>query len=395
MDFGALPPEINSGRIYSGPRAGSLLAAATAWDTLAGDLYSTATAYGSVISTLASHWAGRASTAMTDAATPYVAWLSATADQALQAANHAQAAADAYEAVFAAMVPPPLIAENRAILLLLVTTNVLGQNSPAIATTEAEYDRMWAQDAAAMYGYAASSAAASGLSPFLSPPVTTDPAGLFEQGAAVTQAAGNSVGLRAQEVMATGSQLITTVPQALRELATAPASTSGTSASASLSGAMSKLSTLVETPAKIAMHPLNFINSALSLSKGVAAPAAAAMSVESTLGHAVGSASRALGSGLSGLGGNSAPMTTGVARALSIGSLSVPHAWAAAPASSPAAVELPSASWPSAPVTEPLGSAPTGLPFIPMASTGGRGMSDAASRFELRPTVVSRSPAGG
>ncbi|MCK8645181.1 PPE family protein [Mycobacterium colombiense] len=395
MDFGALPPEVNSGRIYSGPGAGSLRAAALAWDTLAGDLYLAATAYGSAISTIAYQWVGRASTAMTEAATPYVAWLSTTAGQALQAANHAQSAADFYEAAFTAMVPPPLIAENRAILLLLVSTNVLGQNSTAIASTEAEYDQMWAQDAAAMYGYAASSAAATGLTPFLSPPATTDPAGVAEQGVAVSHAAGDSGGLRAQEVMSTGSQLITTVPQALRELATAPASASGISASASLSGAMSKLSTLVETPAKLAMHPLNFINSALSLSKGVAAPAATAMSVESTLGHAVSSGSRALGSGLSGLGGNSATMTTGVARALSIGSLSVPHAWAAAPASSPAAVELPSASWPSALVTDPLGSPPTGLPFIPMASTGGRGMSDAASRFEMRPTVVSRSPAGG
>ncbi|OBB82107.1 hypothetical protein A5760_14270 [Mycobacterium colombiense] len=395
MDFGALPPEINSGRIYSGPGAGSLLAAAMAWDTLAGDLYLAATVYGSVISTLAYHWAGRASTAMTEAATPYVTWLSTTAGQALQAANHAQAAADAYETAFAAMVPPPLIAENRAILLLLVTTNVLGQNGPAIATTEAEYERMWAQDAAAMYGYAASSAAASVLTPFLSPPVTTDPAGMSEQGAAISHAAGDSVGLRAQEAMSTGSQLITTVPQALRELATTPASTSGASTPAALSGAMSKLSTLVETPAKIAMHPLNFINSALSLSKGVGAPAAAAMSVKSELAHAVGSGTRALRLGLSGLGGSGTAMTTGVARGLSIGALSVPLAWAAAPVSSPAVIELPSASWHSTPIVEPSSSAPAGLPFIPMANTAGRGMSDAASRFELRPTVVSRSPAGG
>ena len=35
MDFGALPPEINSGRMYTGPGCGSTLAAAAAWDGLA------------------------------------------------------------------------------------------------------------------------------------------------------------------------------------------------------------------------------------------------------------------------------------------------------------------------------------------------------------------------
>ena len=32
MDFGALPPEINSGRMYSGPGSGPMLAAAAGWD---------------------------------------------------------------------------------------------------------------------------------------------------------------------------------------------------------------------------------------------------------------------------------------------------------------------------------------------------------------------------
>ena len=46
---------------------------------------------------------------------------------------------------------------------------LLGQNTPAIAATEAQYAEMWAQDAAAMYGYAGSSAAASQLTSFIRP----------------------------------------------------------------------------------------------------------------------------------------------------------------------------------------------------------------------------------
>lgn len=101
---------------------------------------------------------------------PYLAWLSTTAAQAEQVANQARAAAAAYETAFAAMVPPPVIAANRALLMSLIATNILGQNTPAITATEAHYGEMWAQDAAAMYSYAGSSAAAATLTPFTPPP---------------------------------------------------------------------------------------------------------------------------------------------------------------------------------------------------------------------------------
>jgi hypothetical protein len=42
MDFGLLPPEINSGRMYSGAGSGPMLAASAAWDGLAAELGSTA-----------------------------------------------------------------------------------------------------------------------------------------------------------------------------------------------------------------------------------------------------------------------------------------------------------------------------------------------------------------
>src|SRR5246500_2523232 len=175
LDFGALPPEFNSGRMYVGAGSGPMLAAASAWDELATELQSTAASYGSTISSLAAGpWTGPSSIAMTAAATPYVAWMSATGAQAEQAATQAKLAAGAYETAFAATVPPPVIATNRALLAALIATNFLGQNTPAIAATEAEYMEMWAQDAGAMYAYAASSASFSQLTSFTEPPQTTN-----------------------------------------------------------------------------------------------------------------------------------------------------------------------------------------------------------------------------
>ena len=65
MDFGALPPEINSGRMYCGPGCGPMLAAAAAWDELAADLDSAAASYQTVIWDLTgAAWRGPASAAM-------------------------------------------------------------------------------------------------------------------------------------------------------------------------------------------------------------------------------------------------------------------------------------------------------------------------------------------
>jgi PPE-repeat protein len=194
LDFGALPPEINSGRIYSGPGSAPLLAAATAWDALASELQTTAASYGSTITELTSSgWQGPSSAAAADAAAPYTAWLSSTAAQAEQTAAQAQAAAGAYEAAFAASIPPPVIAANRATLALLVATNLLGQNTPAIAANEATYAEFWAQDAVAMYGYAGASTTATQLTSFSAPPATTNDSGQATQSAAAANSTTTSI----------------------------------------------------------------------------------------------------------------------------------------------------------------------------------------------------------
>lgn len=162
MDFGLLPPEVNSSRMYSGPGPESMLAAAAAWDGVAAELTSAAVSYGSVVSTLiVEPWMGPAAAAMAAAATPYVGWLAATAALAKETATQARAAAEAFGTAFAMTVPPSLVAANRSRLMSLVAANILGQNSAAIAATQAEYAEMWAQDAAVMYSYEGASAAAA------------------------------------------------------------------------------------------------------------------------------------------------------------------------------------------------------------------------------------------
>ena len=100
--------------------------------------------------------------------------MTAAAGQAEQTAGQARAAASAYQVAFTTMVPPPVIAANRTQLASLTATNILGQNTPAIAANEAQYGEMWAQDATAMYGYAGVSATAStSLTKFTAAPQTT------------------------------------------------------------------------------------------------------------------------------------------------------------------------------------------------------------------------------
>jgi PPE-repeat protein len=194
------------------------LAAAAAWDELAAEVQSAAASYNSTIETLATGpWTGPSSIAMAAAAAPYVAWMRATGAQAEQAGAQAKLAAGAYEAAFAATVPPPVIATNRSLLATLIATNVLGQNTPAIAATEAHYMEMWAQDAAAMYAYTVSSASAAALTPFAEPPQTTNDSAGPTQAAAVAQSTGQSSANTVSHL----SQLSTTMQPAAKAVSTA------------------------------------------------------------------------------------------------------------------------------------------------------------------------------
>jgi PPE-repeat protein len=192
MEFTTLPPEVTSALIHTGPGAESLIEASEAWQQLGANLEDSAENYGATLSSLVEAWHGPSSTAMVQAAEPYVNWLRTTAQQVQQIASSAQAAATAVNSVRAAVVPLGQVSANRALLAQLLATNGFGRNLPAIAETEAEYQSMWANNSAAMTRYQAASAQASTLPQFSSPSSTTNPAGTAKQSSAVSAAATSS-----------------------------------------------------------------------------------------------------------------------------------------------------------------------------------------------------------
>jgi PPE-repeat protein len=421
MDFGALPPEINSARMYFGPGSGPMLAAAAAWDGVADELRSTASTYRSVISELTDEgWLGPASASMAAAVAPYVTWMNVTGVQAEQTAANAAAAAGAFEAAFASTVPPAAVAANRAQLMALVATNVIGQNTPAIAATEAQYGEMWAQDAAAMYGYAANSAAASTLKPFAQPVQTTKPAGQAGQAAAVAQTTGASAGAGTQDMLA---QLMSSLPTALQGLASPISSASGSSTLAA-SPIGSGFTQLLNFLSGSDGSPLGtFLNSNLFnglSSAGYVNPAIITPAATSAMSdiNSVGSGASGLptvttpgGIGVPGLasvtlpahGPASMPGLGGVsavtARASLVGQLSVPQAWTTATqVTNHSGAAFPGGGWTTAASagSGAQGAVPAGMPGMPGVPMGGGGSGFGhGPRYGFRPTVMPRPPAAG
>jgi PPE-repeat protein len=422
LDFGLLPPEVNSGRMYSGPGPGPLLAAAEAWDSLASDLGFASTGYGSTLSELTSgSWTGPTSSAMMAAVTPYVDWLSTTAAQAEQTANQARAAVTAYETAFAMTVPPPAIAANRASLMALIATNIFGQNTPAIAATEALYAEMWAQDAAAMYSYAAASATASQVTPFVAPAQTANQDGVSNQADAVAKAAAAPAG----QAATVAQNAISAAPSTSAETtatAAVPASTTTATPGLTVSTAVPTtfgqwIETLIQNT--IAQFPsggwglglspgnLNSMRQILQayfavglgnfgygigqqVTPNMAPPAAGAWFPTPNMGGLA-----PFVNGGAHLSGSVGPVSAGLGQASTTGRLSVPAGWPGATPTEMEEAQLASAARPVAPQSNGM------LNGVPMAGNAGLGAGagrrggDYVVKYGFRHAVMPRPPAGG
>jgi len=426
LDFGLLPPEVNSGRMYSGPGPGPLLAAAEAWDSLASDLGFASTGYGSTLSELTSgSWTGPTSSAMMAAVTPYVDWLSTTAAQAEETANQARAAVAAYEAAFAMTVPPPAIAANRATLMALIATNFFGQNTPAIMATEALYVEMWAQDAAAMYNYAAASAAAAQVTPFVAPAQTANQDGVNNQADAVAKAAAAPAG-QAATVAQNAAAAAPSTSAETTATAAVPASTTTATPGLAVSTTVPTtfgqfLQTLIQNT--IAQFPsggwglglvpgnLNSMRQILQayfavglgnfgygIGQQVITPAQAT-ALEQGLGLMPATPNLGglapLGIGGPHLSGSVGPVSAGLGQASTTGRLSVPAGWPGATPTEMEEVQLVSAARPVAPQSNGM------LNGVPMAGNAGLGAGlgrrggGYVVKYGFRHPVIPRPPAGG
>lgn len=454
MDFGALPPEINSGRMYLGPGPATLLAAAAGWESLAAELADGAGSYHAVIADLTGEsWSGSASVSMAAAVLPYIAWMTATAEQCGQAATQATAAAAAFETAYAMTVPPPLIAANRARLLALIQTNIFGQNTPVIMATEAEYSEMWAQDAAAMYTYAANSAAASRLSPIVTPPQTTNPGGLAGHIGTVTRAAAQF----GSSAHTSGTQWASSVPQTLQGLSTPGSSLGtglsqaamGTGASLGSSGASAPLSALSGLTGASGKGATKSASTGAGAASGLASALAAAPAAD---GATAGLASEAAGYGADGAGliadgggigidlygldldyqglaldeagagsilgaegaqgiagasaaagvggleplaglGQGAAASVGQASALS--TLSVPPSWATTVSSVAPLPALGGGAMPGGLAVAPAASPGTAVSKLPLGGMVGRESEGAVQRIGMRVSLIPHSPVAG
>jgi PPE-repeat protein len=408
VDFGALPPEINSARMYAGPGSSSLQAAASSWNALSAELQQAAQGYETVITQLASdEWTGAASAQMASAAQPYVTWMQETAAQAEQAAMQARAAAAAYEQAFAATVPPPLIAANRAETAAATQANVFGQYTPLIAQLEAQYSQMWAQDAAAMYSYAGQSASAAKVTPFAAPAASTTPGGTAAQAAAVGQATGTSAATSSQDIL---QQLLSLLPSNIQSWFTPAGFQSAFGSPGSIESTIygflfgsSVLPTNLQAFVNAYSPYAGFLYNTEGLPYFSIGMGNNFVQIAKSLG-AIGGAAPAAAKALPGLGGLGGLLGGGagavhpaaaIGGAASIGGkLSVPVAWTGGPA-------VPAMGHAAIPVSA-ISAAPEGaggpgnlLGGMPLAGMGSGTHAGAGPRYGFRPTVMARPPFAG
>jgi PPE-repeat protein len=252
-----------------------------------------------------------------------------------------------------------------------------------------------------MYGYAGASATASQVSPFTTPPQTTNSSGPMGQVAAAVQSAGTSSGTDVETLMSSGPQLISGMPQALQSLASpqaldsvASTATDSSTSSTSATSLMNELS----TPLKLASMPMSMMSKLFTAgSTATAAKAATTAASELDAAHAVGLTSTGVlgSSGIGAFGSGVPALSAGLGQGTSVGALTVPSAWtgAAAPVTATGtAMHLGGAPAISA---APAGTQSAVPPMMPITNMGGRAGADAPTRFELRSTVIPFTPAAG
>ncbi|AKN16087.1 PPE family protein [Mycobacterium haemophilum DSM 44634] len=153
MHFEADPPEVNSGRMYAGPGAESLEAAASAWSSLRKEMMALERSFNRVLLGLMDSWSGPAVTQAVDAAKPFARWLTDLSEQLSGIFWQIHAIVVAYDRARDEVVPPDEIADNRAERRMLIKRNAFGRYNAQIANLDQEYEDFWEADGYAMRAY--------------------------------------------------------------------------------------------------------------------------------------------------------------------------------------------------------------------------------------------------
>jgi PPE-repeat protein len=398
--FDSLPPDVTSALIYSGPGSTSYTTAASAWNAIAAELHSYSLGINNVVTELSNEeWLGASSAALASAVNPFVQWAQNTATLAEQNGTSASAAAAAYEQVFASVVPPPVIALNRAQLLKSTATNIFGQNNNVISQLEQQYGHYWAQNTSALNTYQTQSTNATkqltATTP--APEVSKGDGGQTASDATV---ANSSAGNASNTVTNLASGTGTTPTPAVAPVAATPATPPGQelwflltgqtilpSNLSSIANGLSPFAGLAYNTEGLPYFSVGMGNFGVQIAKSTG-----------QLGGAVAGAAAAAPKGLSGLGGmlggGAAPsVAAGLGNAASIGKLAVPAAWSGALPGAihagPVAVSTVSAL--------PEAAAGNGnlLGGMPLAGMGTGGANAAGPRYGFKPTVMARPPFAG
>ena len=399
MDFQILPPEVTSALIHSGPGTESLIEASAAWQRLGAGLDETASSYNSVVSALTQAWQGPSSMAMTEAVQPFVTWLRSTAQRSQQMASSAQAAAAAFNSAQSAVVQPSQVAANRTRLAQLIATDRLGGNLAAIAETEAQYQTMWVNNAAAMNSYQTATTQALELPQFSLPPSIANPAAAAAQAsAAPATSAGTPAASLLQSIFAPNTN---TTGMGLAGLLNLFSGSAQSSFGSFLNGNFLTGGAINSIFGQgLPFDLLSYIAQATT--------ARAAQSLGGEVGQGLFQGASALGTAASDLAnavraaGSAATPTAAVGVGVSLGKLTAPPATVGLLSASHTPVQLASAA-------SPLAAEESGFPFLPppmmppVAPRKGKGEGKREGRdyddleigLEIKGTFMTRPPSAG